>query len=383
MRAAAADSKSFRRGKIVDVWKEGKKVRKYEGFRSQLGVCVSFKDDREFTERYLAKVEDLCRSFGIEQDLPFYSSTHLKQIVGLNRAIPFADQLISEVQDMIDGIHCTFVILPPASIPTVQVGGLQCPVEEIETGKFIETLGPMFSYITASNFLHQNRFTDNRDLPIYIDAFRSKQTAAWDKVMSESKPSIFFRGDECNPLISCADMLAFLTDAKLYGRYLKLEPGNLKKVWEDYDFITTSLFLDDKTLGLYSWKTNTMIDFRKYLARPTLFLLIDELEKIDYGLEQEENEDIGVELQSTSSRPQQFHEVIKKSEVYYSAIKYAHSVGGSVKIFKRDEDLNMVSDNDILVYVGSSSQKVALAYKDAYEVDVLSGRDLRRRTKRV
>ncbi len=222
---AAADSKSFRRGKVKDVWKQGKLVRQYEGFRSQLGICVSFKDEKEFVERYLSKVSDLSRSFGIEQELPFYSSTHLKRIIGLNKAIPFADQLVSEVQDSIESIHCSFVILPPATIPTVKVGGLQCPTDEIPAGTFIETLGPMFSYITASSFLHQNRHRATGNLPIHIDAFRSKQTAAWEKVRVESKPSIYFRGDECNPLISCADLIAFLTDAKLYGKYLDGSQG--------------------------------------------------------------------------------------------------------------------------------------------------------------
>lgn len=379
---AAADSKSFRRGKVVDVWKNGKMVQQYEGFRSQLGICVSFKDEKEFVKRYISKIAELCQDFGFEQELPFYSSTHLKQIIGLNKTIPFVDQLISEVEKTIESIHCSFVILPPASIPTVEVGGLQCPTEKIETGTFIETLGPMFSYLTASSFLHQNRNKDARDITIHIDAFRSKQTPAWERVVSDSLPTVYFRGDECNPLISCADLIAFLTDAKLYGRYLKLNPENIKKVWEDYSFDTSVLFLDDKTLGLYCWKTNAMIDYRKYLARPTIFLLIDELEKIDYGTQQEDEEEIGVEIASTAGRiPERFHQVIKRSEVYYSAIKYAYSKGGSVKIFRRDEDMSMVADGDILVYVGSSSQKVATAYKDAYEVNIMSGRDLRRKMK--
>jgi hypothetical protein len=125
-----------------------------------------------------------------------------------------------------------------------------------------------------------------------------------------------------------------------------------------------------------------MIDYKKYLARPTIFLLIDDFEKINYGEVQEDAEQIGVETESVAKpMPEKFHEVIKESDVYYSAIKYAYSKGGSVKIFKRNEDMKMVSDGDSLVYVGGSSQKVAIGYKDAYKVEVFSGRELRERVK--
>lgn len=92
-----------------------------------------------------------------------------------------------------------------------------------------------------------------------------------------------------------------------------------------------------------------MIDYRNYLARPTIFLLIDDFEKINYGGEQEDSEEIGVEIESAADHaPERFHEVIKKSDVYFSAIKYAYSKGGCVKIFRRNEDMNMVSDGDSL-----------------------------------
>jgi hypothetical protein len=382
----AFDAKSFRRGKYIPVVQGGISSPQYKGFNSQLGIGIVFKNDDKFVDTYESKIKELRKSFEIQDALPFYSSTYLKQIIGLNKAIPFADQLIQEIQGYIDRIHCTYAVLPPATIPEVQVGGFKCPSVYIPTRKFLDVLGPMFSYLTAYSFIFENRFNDISNLDFHIDAFRSRQTEAWQAVLKNTKPKIFFRGDECNPFISCADIIAFLTDAKLYSQRLKLERDSLYKVWQDYSFKTTSHFLDHTTLGMYTWKADMPIDYRKFLAKPTIFLLIDEIEKAEYGLNDEAipKEDVGVEIEtSLRPKPRKFHEVIKKTDVYYSAVRYAYLKKGCVKIFRRDEDMDMIEDGDILVYVGSSSQKVAAAYSHSFDIEIMSGKDLRKKMKAV
>lgn len=94
------------------------------------------------------------------------------------------------------------------------------------------------------------------------------------------KPRIFPHGDECNPYIMVADIIAYLTDSKLYIQKLKLEPPSLQKVWEPYGFQTETHFLDVSSVAKYRWYSDDPIDLTPYLARPLVFLLVDELEKL-------------------------------------------------------------------------------------------------------
>lgn len=379
MPVIAFDSKSFVRESLL-ARQYGNEKRKNSGFHSQLGVGVLVKDNDNFTKAYTKKVLELKNDFRMEDDVPFLSSTHLKRVLGLDKAIVFADKLITSLQDCIDEAHFSYAILPSKRIPEIEVGGYKCPVKYIPTPKFLDNLGPMFSYLTAYSYLYSKSFINVDNLEFHIDAFRSNETYAWNAITKYTRPKVFFRGDECNPFISCADIVSFLTDAKLYIRKFKLEPGNIKEVWSDYTFCTNSYFLDDKSLSAYSWKSNVSIDFRKFLAKPTIFLLIDEIEKLEYGEETEY--DSGSPDGDSQQKPRKFHEIIKTSEIYFSAVRYAYSSGGCVKIFRREEDMNMVSDGDVLVYMGSKSKKVAETLNDAWDVEIVSGRELKRKMKK-
>jgi hypothetical protein len=279
----------------------------------------------------------------------------------------------------VDSIHHTYVILPPAKIKTVQVGGYKSAVVQKPTNQFIDSLGPMFSYLTAQSFLYVNNYSA-QDIEFHIDAFRSFRTRSWDNIVSTTSPKVFWRGDECNPFISCADIMAFLTDAKLYDQRLKLEPHDLQKAWDKYSFDVTANFFDDKSLSLYAWVSNEQIDIKPYLAKPTIFLAVDEIEKPEYAenLEQDMTNQIGV---GDARAVRKFHEVIKRSDVYYSAIKYAYQKKGAMKIFQRNEDMHKVEDGDVFVYIGSNSKKIGETFQDAYEIELLAGVELRRKIK--
>lgn len=382
MTIAAFDAKQFRRGKIINIQEGTTSTVKYLGFNSQLGVGVIFGDDRKFLEKYISKNEELSESFGIQEKLPFYSSTHLKQLIGLRKAIAFTDQLITEVQNNIDFIHCSYVILPPKKIKTVSVGGFKSSSTEIPTNKFIDNLGPMFSYLTLQSYLFTKNFANISDVKFYIDAFRSKYTLAWENITKYTSPRIYLRGDECNPFISCADIIAFLTDVKLYDQRLRLEPNDIRKAWNAYSFKTDVRFFDEKSLYVYSWKTDELINYLPFLVKPTVFLSVDDIEKPEYAemLEESLTEQTGVKDERVVRK---FHQVIKRSDVYYSAIKYAYHKKGSMKIFSRTEDIEMIKDGDIFVYVGSNSKKVGEAFRDAYDIELLSGLQLRQKIKEV
>jgi hypothetical protein len=369
------DSKDFDRSKIIkeaDPVDPSKMIEKNKGFYSPLGVGVLFKNADSFRNAFFDQFSMLSINFKISLPVPFCSSYYLKKMIGLGKAISFYDQLVTNLQDYIDLVHVSYVVLPPAEFPKVRVGGTNYPEIEINTFDFLRNLSPMFSYITAWNFLHRHR---NVQSELFIDGFRSKRTIAWDELISYCQPKVFPRGDECNPFICMADIMAFLTDAKLYSadfEHRRLTPENVELAWEDYKFKLDCRFLDEKNYSKYKWYNDNLIDIRPYLAHPIIFLLIDEIEKIGPSVVQ-------TSMPSLLEKPKKFREVVQRMPPYYAAILYAQQKGGSVQFFDRYLDSDKIMDGDVLVYMGDVSKKIATTFKDAFEVEVFSFRELRKK----
>ena len=369
MTIVAFDAKKFSRGRP----KQGPgKADRSKVFETHLGIGVIIDEPDAFVRAYLDTSRDLARSFGIDRDIPFFSSTFLKNNLGISRATSFSDQLVSSIQEHVASVHCSYVILPPSKISVVSVGGLQCPTIDMPGSKFIDNLGPMFSYLTAHSYLWMKQYRDLDNMDLHIDSFRSRHTRSWSMITDAATPKIFTRGDECNPFISCADIVAFLTDAKLYSKRLKLNPSNLKKVWNDYTFDVTVQFFDQKNLGYYTWNENSLVDTSKYLARPVIFLSIDDIELAEPPADDPEQQDM------SPNKPRKFNRFIKDSPVYYATLKYAYQNNGCLKIFSKTEDMSLVRDGDVFVHVGTDSEKIGKSLLQAFDIRVFSGLEIRK-----
>lgn len=341
MPIVACDSKHFERGRRE--YSEGSE--EYFAFKTPLGVAAWFKDDASFHKTFLASSQDLAKSFRLQSARPFYSSELLKEKLGMEKAIAFADQLITSVSKFIGGIHISFVVLPPKQFPTVSVLGYRSTSKEIKTELFFESLGPMFSYLTAYSFLGKPE-NDQIEWNVLIDSFKSKSTQAWSDLTKRIQPKIYIRGDECNPFICLADLAAFLTDCKLYSQYLKLSLENLVKMYEGYPFEVKVHWFDQRMLSKIKWYDDSLIDFSKYLARPITYLLIDPVDKYfqtdirtsSYQATSEE------ELSTTGQmRSEKFRDVVERSEIFDAALSFAYRNGGCAKVFT-GEDQTLIKD---------------------------------------
>jgi hypothetical protein len=364
------DGKEFSRKKKVyaPVQGQGLKIHYETGFYTPLGVGVSVSKNKEFDQSWLQETKRLASDFMVQEIRPLYSSYDLKEDLGLKRAIPFCDQLVQSVQKFIDSIFVSYVVLPTDKVPTVRVGGYKCPEEEIPTPDFLRNLGPMFSYITAWAYFGLPREVSS----VNIDGFVSKWTPAWSDLLKVHGLGVFPHGDECNVLINAADIIAFLTDAKLYASFKKLLPDEIKSVWKDYAFKTDVRFLDASIASKYTWKSQEHIDVTPHLARPMTFLMIDQIEKLAHGPAGEE---------ALEEQPK-FREMLRKMEPWSAAVTYALERGGGVQSYGGTVDAKKVKDGDTLVYVGGDSRKAAEALGDIYDVEVLSAKELRKKVEK-
>jgi hypothetical protein len=322
-------------------------------FFTPLGVGVSVKKDDE--KQFKTLYHDVCRTLSADFKIPtkrvVYSHSDLWKEVGHFKAIPFCDKMIEKVQELIEHVFFSYVVLPPAERPTVEVGGYNCPLTEMSTMKFLRSLTPMFSYITAWAHSGKHRLDENQ---YFIDNFSSKQTTAWRDLLEYRSPIIFPRGSECNEFISIADMFAYLTEKKLWDNKLWLRPENIEKVWKDYDFSVETRFIDEAVLSKIRWYSKEEIPTADYLARPMVFMDIE-----------------GISVSRLSKDP------------LASAAAYACSLGGGLEAFDPYIDSDKIRDGDVYVYAGKEAEKRADSFKDMFEIETLSVKELRQKAQQL
>lgn len=388
MRIVAFDSKDFNRGKIVRKPAEPPAlgtVREYKGYFTPLGVGLTFKHEDLFRNAFVKACSRWAAEFSLSMDRPVLSSYPVRSHLPLKAAIPLCDKIIQEVQEYIELAFFSWISLPLDQYPTVEVGGQRTPRKEIPTPKFLRDVAPSFSYMTAWSFFGKRNASEYAAL---VDGFRGKVTTAWTDLTSRTKPQVYSRGDECNPFIAAADMVAFLTDVKLWQaeefEKRKLIPESVKSAWNQYQFDVDVRYLDPNVLSKIAWYSENLIDVGPYLKRPVIFFLADEIEKIELAapgpLDFAQTE---LPLESLPPpKPRRFHDVLQRTAPYVAATQLAFERDGCVQFFDRYTDTDKIRDGDVLVYMGEQSRRVASAYEDAYEVEVMSARELRRRLKR-
>ena len=340
----------------------GGELKKVTFFYTPLGAGVLVPDEQQFKEKFVKTTEELAKDFKLSSRKRLYSSTELKEILGPRKATPFCDKLIQSVGDGISTVFISYVVRPPATFPFTEVGGHKCPRREVKTELFLRQLGPQFSYMTAWSYFGIPRPPSE----IHVDGFDgAKLTSAWDD-LAPRRPKVFPHGDECNPYVCSADMIAFLTDVKLYKSKLRLIPDNVKAVWSDYPFEVEVRYLDVGTESKYAWYADQCIEIADYLARPMAFLLVDELAEV---------------VPQSVTTEQKFREMIMTMQPYFDLAEYAFLRGAAFQKFNSLQDTRKVKEGDTLVYIGPKSKATAEAISHMVEVEVLSAKDLRRKVK--
>jgi hypothetical protein len=391
----AFDSKDYIRRKVYQtqdiITKELKTIRD-TAFYSPLGVGVTFNDQNAFKEVCIKRVAELSDSFQIPDKRIMYDSTSLKEILTPERALPFADQLIIKLKRYIESICFTYIVMPPQEHPIITVGGNKCPAYEIKSAEFVRCLGPMFTHIAAWSYFGVPR-TNKEEMQ--IDNFYSKETQAWNDLIRQTTPKIFPHGDECNPYIMIADLIAYLTDVKLYIQHKNLRRESLKEIWEPYGFQVESHFLDFDVSGKYKWNSEQMIDTTPYIAHPIIFLLADSLELLQPTLtplekkeenketQDYENTDVIPKSMKNIMEEAKFRKLVRKMDPWYAVTAYAYSKGGSALLFDYYVDNKKVQTGDTMVYVGPKSKAMAESFNDIFDIEVLSAKEVRKKVNQL
>jgi len=365
MRCAAFDSKEFKR--VPASW-DGNRKDYGGGFFTPLGVGVVIDDSEEFAEKYFKTTQELTKSFSIANPRLLYSSSTLKNELEYSKATAFAQQLVDAVSEYVSLLHFSYVILPSKSVPEVTLGGNRCPEYKIKTEDFMRNLNPMFSYISAWNY---KRYRWKDESKLLIDSFRSKETLAWKELIKYSNITIVPHGDEVNPLISFADIIAHMTDVKLYNSEIenrRLSLQSLKNIWNG-TFEVESTYIDETYLNKVKWTNDKQIDLKPYLLKPTVFFISEEpkTDGINEGL-------IQVDSEKTTKKSER----LTGWKPVREAMDFATLNGYAFQFFDPNTDHKNINDGDIIIYLGEKSKQLATFYEDGFDVNIYKAKEVRK-----
>jgi hypothetical protein len=386
----AFDSKDFERRKLfqeIDPDTHEPYLTEITGFYTPLAAGVKFKDLEIVKKGCLRWTEELATEFQLSQKRLLYDSFSLREELSHRRAIPFCDQLVSKLKRYIDSVFFSYVIMPPDKYPTVKVGGFKSPSYDVKSAKFLRNLGPMYPHIAAWSYFGIEREGIEE---IQLDGFNSRQTHAWNDLIHKAKLKIFPHGDECNPYIMIADVIAYLTDAKLYSQKLGLTIDNLKEIWKAYDFEVDAHVLSYNNTPLYGWHSEDPIDTTPFLVHPIIFLLVDELEKLQPNppptteevIDAEKEETIEISDTEVKTEEKRFAKLIRHMEPWYAVTAYACYKDGGAQLFNYHIDRQKVQDGDTMVYIGNQSKTMAESFSHTFDIEVLSAKEIRKAVNR-
>lgn len=381
----AFDSKDFLRRKIyqeLDMTTNKPRLVKEDTYYSPLGVGAQIEDSEEFKTHCLNTISELSTEFQLPQKKLMYDSSYLRKTLSHKVAIPFCDKLITRIKDYIKFLHITYIVMPPDRYPLVKVGGYKSPSYEVKSAEFLRKLQPMFSYISAWSYYAMPR---NNNTEIILDGFSSKRTHAWNDLINKSKPKIFPHGDECNLNIMIADLIAYLTDAKLYTQKKGLRKEYIQDIWQPYGIDIDSHYLDYYGAPQYGWHSEDQIDIAPYLVRPMTFLIVDDLTKLQLK-SQTENKPINNETfesdeetpQTISEAKKSFSEIIKQMEPWFNVTAHAYYQNGAAQLFNVHTDMAKIQDGDTIVYIGNKAKELAESLTHIHDVEVLSAKEVRK-----
>jgi hypothetical protein len=380
MELLAADSKEFKRASVTRSPENTATVKDPRAFYTQLGVAVLLPDPERFRDAFVSAFIRTAEKHRVTLPRQFGSSRFVIESIfdrRYNEARRFMYEVLEQTQDLIRHIDVTWLIASPLTTPTVTVGGMGSAQRSIPLKEFVTNAGNTYSMI--SGWVYTQVFRDERPT-MELDNFQGKPSAAWDQLSSSGRPlQVFQKGDECNPFICMADILAYLTDRGLHAVYKstgrgKLFPDDVKSLWSNRPFTVRAGYLDPEVFPDIAPINDSPIPLSKWYPTGMTYFLIDQGLLNDMPTKPPAS-GIG----GSSEEAITFRNFLENSGLVNAPLLSAQLDRTGFKFFNAYTDSEGIHEGDRLVYMGKTSKSRAEIIESGIRVKVESMIELRDR----
>jgi len=174
-------------------------------FVANLGASVTTHDKDKFESSYEDAISEILKKFNLERRKRIYKGAHL-----VAQAMEKAPNIIVEMIDRLEDdiahidIYCAYY-----SLEYISIYG-QAEGQKLSPPAFVKKTQGAFPHVCSWWYVLEYAKTES-PVCLEIDYFQTATTPAWRNLVDVAKKDVtvefYFGGDECNPLISVADMI--------------------------------------------------------------------------------------------------------------------------------------------------------------------------------
>jgi len=319
---------------------------KFEGL---LGVGVTTFDEDSFKEKYVAVLKSLFDSLGVKCDRLVCKGADIARFVqSADVMIQFLETFFDKINDQIERIDIYCTRFNSAKIPSITIYGADRP-EYIKPVRFIRKITSGYPHVCAWRYIS---YFGDKDTIVYLDNFESDRTPAWDFLSNFPNMKVLYKGDNCNCLLSSADLLIRLTILLLKKSRAGFNWSGLKRLHSSY---SSGAKTSANTLGgqTYILKNITPysrepIHLSSFMNHPIVF----------------------VPHESPSGMmSKQEQRLFENMPIYEKLLNFLFYTNGSFKYFSPSDDVKLVHEGDYILVLGKRGEDL-LEYLKAGGVTV-------------
>lgn len=174
-------------------------------FVANLGVSVTVQDKEDFEAAYDAALENAFKKIGADRKKRIYKGAHLVKQVSENAT----DVIVSMLNDLASKITHVDVYCAYYALEYVSLYG-QSETQKLSPPVFVKKTQGAFPHVCAWWYVSKYAQMES-PLCLEIDSMQTATTPAWRELSNASSKNVsiefYLGGDECNPIISVADLI--------------------------------------------------------------------------------------------------------------------------------------------------------------------------------
>jgi hypothetical protein len=313
-------------------WKRGM-------WKAVLGLCIGIENNEKFETEYEKAIEKILIKNGIKSKRHIHSSFSINRLSkDPLKASQIFEDMFETLKDHIQKFHFVLSMYPKTQ--SIHMFG-ERRVSFLPPKDFLERhLIESYPHVCAWKIL-----SIDKKAKVITDSFSGYVTNAWRDIDSNGDLEIFFNGDECNTLISMADMVLRVADKRLQDNSLFLGRKEINQIFPEIQNKLSADFLAWGALSDVTPLINKSMPIYKKIKHPIVFIIGPQTDLVD-------------------------NELIKYSPLGDSLLEFAHIKKGCLKMFHKKDDQQMIKDGDYFVYLDDEGKKAAdLIKKLGFSID--------------
>jgi hypothetical protein len=341
--AIAFDSKEFRRGRIAE-------------FFTPLGVSVEIPDTKRFREDYEDIVSSFKEKHSIRGEKNCCPSFDLLKHFTKEKSVNPMTELVNEFDGLVDRVTFYYVIIPK-KLGDIKTYGKSI-AEDMPRDEFLKRINPAFVHSCLWKFI--STYPDDES-EYHLDHFGFDTTGGWMEIQDNVRINVYFRGDECNPLISFADLVAGTTDLLFEKNFWRFDRVDPEMIFENCSFDINLQSLTVPDLHYITPLLRKPIDLSPKIKHPIVFFVNEKRPELlnDVG-----GKDFAKKF-------------LFQNPVWHRTLNLAYELDGCAKLLDPSEDLSYISNGDVLIYTGKKGKETAKFFEGyCPEIQVKKAKEL-------